>query len=48
MLCEKCKENEATVHMTQFMDGRVGSVHLCEECASAMGVDVRYRCMDTL
>jgi protein arginine kinase activator len=46
MLCEKCRKNEATVHMTQFMDGRVGSVHLCEECASAMGVDVQGGTVD--
>ena len=46
MLCEKCKENEATVHMTQFLDGRVRSVHLCEECASAMGVDVQGGTVD--
>ena len=46
MLCEKCKENEATVHMTQFLDGRIRSVHLCEACASAMGVDVQGGTLD--
>lgn len=46
MLCEKCKENEATVHLTQFLDGRIRSVHLCEGCASAMGVDVQGGTLD--
>ncbi len=40
MLCENCKKNEATVHMTQAIDGRIQSIHLCEECAQAMGLDL--------
>ena len=40
MLCENCKKNEATVHMTQAIGGRIQSIHLCEECARAMGLDL--------
>ena len=40
MLCENCKKNEATVHMTQAIGGRIQSIHLCEECAQAMGLDL--------
>ncbi len=41
MLCEKCKEKEATIHLTQVMDGAVKKVHLCEECAASSGFDVQ-------
>ena len=39
-MCENCKKNEATVHMTQAIGGRIQSIHLCEECAQAMGLDL--------
>ena len=29
MLCENCKEREATVHFTEIMNGRVQKHHLC-------------------
>src|SRR5699024_1552432 len=34
MLCESCKKNEASVHYTQIIDGKMEERHLCEECAS--------------
>jgi len=34
MLCQKCKENEATIHMTQIVNGTKREIHLCEECAA--------------
>lgn len=40
MLCESCKEREATVHLTQVIDGSVKKVHFCEECAAKSGLDV--------
>ena len=40
MLCESCKENEATIHLTQVVDGVVKKLHLCESCASDNGFDV--------
>ena len=36
MLCENCKEREATVHFTEIMNGRVQKHHLCKECAAQM------------
>lgn len=33
MLCERCGEIEATVHLTRIINGRKEEVHLCEECA---------------
>ncbi len=40
MKCELCQEQEATIHLTQVVDGAVKKVHLCEACASQSGFDV--------
>jgi protein arginine kinase activator len=40
MICESCKEREATVHLTQVVDGAIKKLHLCEECAAKSGFDV--------
>ena len=37
MICEICKEREATVHLTQVVDGSIKKLHLCEDCASKSG-----------
>ena len=34
MLCEKCKKNQATIHMTQVINGDVQEIYLCPECAA--------------
>ena len=34
MKCERCNENRATVHWTEFMEGLVLDRHLCERCQS--------------
>lgn len=41
MLCESCSQNEATMHLTQVIDGVVKKLHLCEACASNSGFDVQ-------
>lgn len=41
MLCESCKEREATIHLTQVVEGAVTKVHLCEECAAKSGFDIQ-------
>lgn len=46
MLCENCHQNEATVHLTQIVDGKVEKYHLCEGCAEQKGVDVHGQPMD--
>ncbi len=40
MKCERCKDKEATIHLTQVVDGVVKKVHFCEECAAQSGFDV--------
>lgn len=40
MNCELCKEREASVHLTQVVDGSIKKLHLCEECAAKSGIDV--------
>lgn len=38
MLCDKCQKNQATIHMTQIINGVKEEQHLCEECAKESGV----------
>lgn len=33
MLCERCGDNEASVHLTRIINGNKEEIHLCEECA---------------
>ena len=33
MLCDKCKKNEATIHVKKILDGKTEILHLCAECA---------------
>lgn len=40
MKCELCKDKEATIHLTQVVDGMVKKIHLCESCAAEKGLDV--------
>lgn len=37
MLCEKCKKNMATVHITKITKGVKQEVNLCEACAKESG-----------
>ncbi|MEA2081963.1 MAG: UvrB/UvrC motif-containing protein [Elusimicrobiota bacterium] len=38
MICDICKENEATVHFTSFHGGEVTKMHICHACAVKLGV----------
>lgn len=38
MICEKCKEREAKVHVTRINAGKQTSVHLCQNCAQDTGI----------
>ena len=38
MLCDICKKNEATVHLTQIVDAKMLKVDLCETCSKAKGI----------
>ena len=33
MLCDICKKNPATVHLTEIIDEQMNELHLCEDCA---------------
>ncbi len=37
MLCEKCRVNEANVHISKNINGRATELHLCESCARESG-----------
>lgn len=39
MLCDVCKSNEASVFLTQIVDGKMQKVNLCDSCSKAKGVD---------
>jgi protein arginine kinase activator len=38
MQCEVCKNTEATVHLTQIINGKMQKVDMCESCAKEKGV----------
>ena len=38
MLCDVCKCNDATVFLTQIVEGKMQKVNLCENCSKEKGV----------
>lgn len=38
MQCDVCQKQDATVYLTQIVDGKMQKVNLCEECAKEKGV----------
>lgn len=38
MLCDICKKTDATIHLTQIVDGKMLKVDMCEACSKAKGV----------
>ena len=39
MICERCEENEATIHITELVKDVKSEVHLCERCAKISGLN---------
>ena len=39
MLCDICNNKEATVHLTQMVEGETKKIDLCEACSKEKGVD---------
>ncbi|PYO62878.1 MAG: hypothetical protein DMD28_04040 [Gemmatimonadetes bacterium] len=39
MLCDSCKEREAVINLTQVEHDSKVTLHLCEQCAQAKGVE---------
>ena len=40
MLCELCKQTQATVHLTEIINDQMSELHLCEACANQKGAQV--------
>ena len=38
MLCDICKKNEATIHITKIINGTKQEINLCEKCAMEKGI----------
>ncbi len=38
MVCDVCSQNQATVFLTQIVDGKMKKVNLCETCSKEKGV----------
>ena len=38
MLCDSCKDKEASVHYQQIINNKMSEIHLCEKCASDKGM----------
>ena len=36
-MCERCGERKATIHLTDFTDGKPVQKHLCEQCYAEFG-----------
>lgn len=37
MLCQNCRTKDACVHMKRIIGGEASEVHLCTDCAAALG-----------
>ena len=40
MVCELCKQSQATVHLTEIINEQMSELHLCEACANQKGAQV--------
>ncbi|HEY5621960.1 MAG TPA: UvrB/UvrC motif-containing protein [Pontiella sp.] len=40
MKCECCHKAEATIHLTQVIDGEVKKLNMCQACAEENGIDL--------
>lgn len=43
MLCDICKKNQATVHLTEIVDEQMNELHLCEQCAKQKSVQMEQQ-----
>jgi protein arginine kinase activator len=41
MKCDLCNEKEATVHLTEIINGEIQKLHICEECAKKKGKEMQ-------
>ena len=40
MKCEFCKKENATIHLTQLVNGEMKKLNLCQSCAKEYGIDL--------
>jgi len=40
MICELCKQTQATVHLTEIVNEQMAELHLCETCANQKGAQM--------
>jgi len=40
MVCDACKQQQATVHLTEIVNEQMTELHLCESCANQKGAQV--------
>ena len=40
MVCDICKQSQATVHLTEIVDEQMSELHLCEGCANQKGAQM--------
>jgi len=40
MVCDACKQQQATVHLTEIVNDEMTELHLCEACANQKGAQV--------
>lgn len=41
MLCQRCKKQQATIHLTEILQNEKRERHLCEDCAREEGVAIK-------
>jgi protein arginine kinase activator len=41
MLCDICKKNEATVHLTEVINDDIRELHICQACANAKSASMQ-------
>lgn len=41
MLCDICKKQKASVHLTEIINDEVTELHLCEDCAKTRGTQMQ-------
>lgn len=41
MICNVCGTKEATIHLTEVVNGQMSEVHICESCAEEKGTEFK-------
>jgi len=41
MICNVCGTKEATIHLTEIVNGQMAEIHICERCAEEKGTDFK-------